>query len=136
MKIEKVIVASDIIIENSDDSIILVKRANEPFINQWALPRGIMEPGETIEQAAVREAKEETGLDVHLTHLIGVYTQPGRDPRGRAISVLYAVKITGGNLSAGSDAQEVLKTKDFSQMQLAFDHNQMLIDYLKYKKAK
>jgi 8-oxo-dGTP diphosphatase len=135
MKIEKVIVASDIIIENTDGSIILVKRANEPFINQWALPGGIMEPDETIEQTAVREVKEETGLDVNLTHLIGVYTQPDRDPRGRAISVLYSAKIIGGTLSAGSDAQEVLTTKDFSQIQLAFDHNQMLIDYLKYKKA-
>jgi 8-oxo-dGTP diphosphatase len=133
MKIEKVIVASDVIIENSDAGIILVKRANDPFKDQWALPGGIMDPDETIEQTAVREVKEETGLDVQLTALIGVYTRLDRDPRGRAISVLYAAKIIGGNLIAGSDAKEVRIAKDFLQMDLAFDHKQMILDYLKHK---
>jgi 8-oxo-dGTP diphosphatase len=133
MDILKVVVASDIIISYEDGSIILIKRMNEPYKGMWALPGGIMDDGETIEQTAVREAKEETGLNVKLVQLIGVYSKPGRDPRGRTVSVAYAAVIEGGTLRAGSDAKEVLKTKDFEEMQLAFDHKDMLNDFLKWK---
>jgi 8-oxo-dGTP diphosphatase len=133
MNILKVVLAADIIIEYDDNSIVLIKRANEPFKDMWALPGGIMDDGETIEQAAVREAKEETGLDVQLTHLVGVYSKPGRDPRGRTVTVNYAAKVTGGILKANDDAKEVLRTKDYAKMKLAFDHNEMIEDFIKQR---
>jgi 8-oxo-dGTP diphosphatase len=133
MEIVKATVAADIIIEFGDDSIVLIKRLNDPYKNMWALPGGIMDDGETIEQTAVREAKEETGLDVELTRLIGVYSKPGRDPRGRTLSVLYSAKVKGGIMKADSDAKEILRTREFDKMNLAFDHNEMVMDYLKSK---
>ncbi|MEP7168617.1 MAG: NUDIX hydrolase [Bacteroidota bacterium] len=98
------------------------------------LPGGIMDDGETIEQTAVREAKEETGLDVELTRLIGVYSKPGRDPRGRTVTITYAAKVIGGFLKADSDAKEILRTKDYAKMKLAFDHNEMIEDFFERKK--
>lgn len=133
MNILKIILAADIIIEYGDNSIVLIKRANEPFKDKWALPGGIMDEGETIEQTAVREAKEETGLDVQLTRLVGVYSKPGRDPRGRTATVTYAAKVTGGILKADDDAKEILRTKDYANMKLAFDHNEMIEDFIKQK---
>jgi 8-oxo-dGTP diphosphatase len=127
-------VAADLIIRYEDGSIVLIKRANEPHKNHWALPGGIMEPDETIQQTAVREAKEETGLDVKLERLIGVYSKPGRDERGRSVSVLFEATAIGGNLKADTDAKEIMRTKDFSKMDLAFDHNEMIKDYLKFLK--
>jgi len=135
MDIVKATVAADIIIQYDDGGIILIKRRNEPYKNQWALPGGIMDEFETIEQTAIREAKEETGLDIKLAQLVGVYSKPGRDPRGRTISVLFAATIVGGSLMADDDAIDVMNTKDFLEMDLAFDHNQMIRDYLSIKKV-
>jgi 8-oxo-dGTP diphosphatase len=133
MEIVKAIVAADIIIRYDDGSIVLIKRANEPFKNHWALPGGIMDAEETIQQTEVREAKEETGLDVKLERLIGVYSKPGRDARGRSVSILFEASVLGGVLKADTDAKEILRTKEYSTMNLAFDHNQMIHDFLKLK---
>lgn len=130
MEIVKATVAADLIIEYDDGSIVLIKRANEPYRDMWALPGGIMDDGETIEQTAVREAKEETGLNVKLIKMIGVYSDPGKDPRGRTVSVLFSAKVTGGKLKANSDARDTLVTNEYLQIKLAFDHNQMLFDYI------
>jgi len=134
MEILKVVLTADIIIEQGDEKIVLIKRANDPYKDQWALPGGIMDDGETIEQTAVREAKEETGLDVKLVKLLGVYSMPGRDPRGRTVSLLYVATVEGGILCADSDAKEIMATRDYSKMKLAFDHDQMIMDYLQWKK--
>ena len=131
MHIEKVTLAADIIIQFNDGSIVLIKRLNEPYKNQWALPGGIMDPGETIEVTAVREAKEETGLDVKLERLLGVFSKPGRDPRGRTVSVLFLASVVGGILKAQSDAKEILRTNDYAEMELAFDHDEMILLFLK-----
>ncbi|HKR06421.1 MAG TPA: NUDIX hydrolase [Bacteroidia bacterium] len=129
----KVVLASDIIIEYNDGSIILIKRGNDPYKDMWALPGGLMDEGETIEETAVREAKEETGLDVKLTALIGVYSKPGRDPRGRTVTITYSAKAIGGIPEANDDAKEILQTTDYADMKLAFDHNEMIADFLKQK---
>jgi len=89
-----------------------------------------MDPDETIQQTAVREAKEETGLDVELNKFIGVYSKPGRDPRGRSVSVCYSAKVIGGILKADTDAKEIIRTKDFLKMKLAFDHDEIIRDYI------
>jgi 8-oxo-dGTP diphosphatase len=89
-----------------DEGVILVKRGQEPFIGTWALPSGYIEEDESVEQAAVRECKEETGLDVDLVELFGVYSFP-EGPVQSGIVVFYRAKPIGGVLRAGDDAQEV-----------------------------
>ena len=131
MHIEKATITADIIIQFDDGRIVFIKRLNEPFKNMWALPGGIMDPAETIEQAAMREAKEETGLDIQLQKLVGVFSKPGRDPRGRTVSILFLATVTGGKLKAGSDAKDIMCTKDYMNIQLAFDHNEMIAAWQK-----
>ncbi|SYZ74446.1 NUDIX hydrolase [Candidatus Zixiibacteriota bacterium] len=123
--------AADIIIEFPDHEIVLIKRGVEPFKGDWAIPGGGVEIGETVEQAAVREAKEETGLDIKLTGLVGVYSDPGRDPRGHTVSIVYHAIPVGGNMNADTDAAEVIKTADLFKNPLAFDHKNILEDWLK-----
>jgi len=125
---------ADVIVEYEDGSIILARRGSAPYKGMWALPGGKMDEGETIEQTAIREIKEETGLDIQLKKVLGVHSQLGRDPRGRYISVVFIATAIAGSLAAASDAQEVLRTKDFANMPLAFDHNKMIEDYLAQKK--
>jgi len=122
--------AVDMIIQYPDSEIVLIKRGYEPFKGSWALPGGGVEIGETVEQAAVREAKEETGLDIRLEGIVGVYSDPGRDPRGHTVSIVYRAVPVGGNLAADTDAAEVLKTKDYASIELAFDHSKIISDYL------
>lgn len=125
---------ADIIIEFDDNCIILIKRGNSPFKGQWAIPGGKLEGEETIQETAVREAKEETGLDVKLTKIVGVYSTADRDPRGRFVSVTFTAIPIGGVLKASSDAKEILKTSNFLNLDLAFDHNQILADYISSKR--
>ncbi|MBC7218646.1 MAG: NUDIX hydrolase [Hadesarchaea archaeon] len=108
--------------------VVLVKRKNEPYKDCWALPGGFVEYGEKVEDAAVREAFEETGLRVKLLGLIGVYSDPNRDPRGHTVSICYLAKKAGGRLRSGSDAKEVGVFRKIPWGQLAFDHAQILKD--------
>jgi len=116
----------DVIIEYPDNSIVLIKRLNPPFKGRWALPGGFVEYGERVESAALREAEEETGLKVKLEELLGVYSDPKRDPRGHTVSVIFKAKPVGGKLKAASDAKEVKRVKKIRLSQLAFDHHQIL----------
>jgi 8-oxo-dGTP diphosphatase len=128
--------AADIIIEFPDGEIVLVKRGIEPFKGRWAIPGGGVEIGETVEQAAVREAKEETGLDVKLTGIVGVYSEPGRDPRGHTVSIVYQAVPVGGEMKADTDAAEVIKTGNLFKNPLAFDHELILENWLKVKSGR
>lgn len=117
-----------IIIE--DNKVILIKRLNNPFKDHWAIPGGFVEYGEKVEDAAVREAKEETGLDIELTKLVGVYSDPDRDPRGHTVTVAFLSKIIGGTLKSDSDAKDAkfIDISELKNMKLAFDHNEILKD--------
>jgi 8-oxo-dGTP diphosphatase len=117
----------DIIIEYPDGSIVLIRRGREPFLGRWALPGGRVEIGETVEQAAIREAKEETGLEVNLDRLIGVFSEPGRDPRGHSVTIVFHATPISGVPKASSDADEVLQCGDFLSLPLAFDHSKILL---------
>lgn len=110
------------------DSIVLIKRRNPPFQGMWALPGGFVDYGETVENAVRREAKEETGLDVEIEKLVGVYSDPDRDPRGHTISVCFLCKPVGGNLKANTDSMDVKEFKLSKIPELAFDHEKILRD--------
>ena len=89
-----------------DGDVLLVRRRYEPFKDRWSLPSGFMEYGESPEETAVRELKEELGVDVELTGLVGVEMERG-DPRGLCLLLVYTGRITGGRMSAADDAAEV-----------------------------
>lgn len=123
----------DIVIKRRNGSIILIKRRNPPYQGLYALPGGFVEEGETVEAAAIREAEEETGLKVKLTNLIGVYSDPNRDPRGHTVSIAYLAQEQGGTLHPATDATEAKSFKT-PPHKLAFDHHIILRDALKLMK--
>jgi ADP-ribose pyrophosphatase YjhB (NUDIX family) len=86
--------------------IVLVRRAEEPLCGHWCLPAGFMELDETPQECAIREAKEETGLDIQIKELFGVYAGQD-DPRVRVVLIIYLAQMVGGDLRAGDDASEV-----------------------------
>ena len=121
----------DIIIEQ-EKGIVLILRRNEP--RQWAIPGGFCDYGESLEAAAVREAREETGLEVELLEQFHTYSDPQRDPRQHNITTVYIARAIGGALQAQDDAQEIgVFTEDELPPQLAFDHDEILKDYFIYK---
>jgi len=123
---------ADVIIEVGD-RIVLVRRKYPPA--GWAIPGGFVEVGETVESAAVREALEETGLPVTLTALLGVYSDPARDPRHHTISTAYVGRAEGSP-SGGDDAAEArLFAEEDLPSPIAFDHAAILADYFRYKKT-
>jgi len=120
-------VAVDVVLVRKDGSIVLVRRGKGPFKGFWALPGGFVKYGEKVEEAAAREAEEETGLKVRIRGLVGVYSRPDRDPRGHVISIAFLAEEEGGTLRAGSDAAEVGCFRELPS-QLAFDHSEIIMD--------
>ena len=115
-----------------DGTIVLVKRRNPP--HGWALPGGFVDEGETVEQAVIREMKEETDLELEELRQFKVYSDPKRDPRGHTVSVVFT--STGvGELKAQDDAMEIgLFTETTLPDEIAFDHREILNDYFIHKK--
>jgi len=116
----------DIIIE-VEGGIVLIKRKNPPY--GWAIPGGFVDYGETVEAAAVREAREETGLDIDLTGLLGVYSDPSRDPRHHTISTVFIAAASGRPVADDDAADAGVFTKDDLPEEIAFDHRGILKDY-------
>jgi 8-oxo-dGTP diphosphatase len=125
----------DAIIQNSS-SILLIKRSKDPYKNQFALPGGFVNKGETIEEAIKREVYEETSLEVHPIDILGVYSDPKRDPRGHMMTVVFIVLVIRGNPSAGDDAKEIswIPIEKINDIKIAFDHKLVIHDYLQWKK--
>ncbi len=125
---------ADIIIEvEGSGGIVLVKRKNPP--HGWAIPGGYVDYGEALEETAVREAKEETGLDVILTTQFHTYSDPKRDPRHHTITTVY-VASAKGTPKGGDDAAEAkIFTEATLPTPLAFDHAQILKDYFTWKRS-
>jgi 8-oxo-dGTP diphosphatase len=128
----------DLIIEIEDErkrpGIILIKRGHYP--PGWALPGGFVEYGETLEQAAVREAEEETGLRVKLLGQFHTYSDPARDPRKHTISTVFLAKAKG-TPKGGDDARlAAIFTRRTLPAPLAFDHAKILADYYRYKSGR
>ena len=118
----------DIIIE-VEEGIVLIKRRNPP--PGWAIPGGFVDYGESVEAAAIREAKEETGLDVCLIRLLGVYSDPGRDPRSHTISTVFVAEASGQPVADDDAADAGIFTEGTLPEEIAFDHGQILHDYFR-----
>ena len=122
----------DVVIEIGD-RIVLIRRRNPP--PGWALPGGFVDAGESVGDAARREAREETALDVELTELLGVYSDPSRDPRGPTISAVFVGRATGTPQAGDDAAGAQLFGENDLPAPLAFDHAQILADYFRYRRT-
>jgi 8-oxo-dGTP diphosphatase len=128
------LLAADILIELVDQAnrpFVLIERAFPPY--GWAVPGGFVDVGETLEQAAIREAKEETCLDISLTVLLGIYSNPNRDPRNHTVTAVYIAEATGMPQAADDAKNFGIFTFDNLPTMLAFDHAQVLADYQNYR---
>jgi ADP-ribose pyrophosphatase YjhB (NUDIX family) len=123
----------DIIIELGEGEIVLILRKNEPI--GWAIPGGFVDYGESLEEAAVREAKEETSLDVTLVKQMHTYSKPDRDPRQHTISTVYIAKGSGTPKASDDAARIGVFTKDTLPSSIMFDHRKILSDYFSSKRT-
>jgi 8-oxo-dGTP diphosphatase len=125
---------ADIILQR-DSKILMVRRRKDPFKGQLALPGGFINEGETAEEAARREAIEETTLEVEPIEILGVYSDPKRDPRKHIMSIVFVGIIVGGSDKAGDDAESIewVELGTIEKQEIAFDHAQILRDYKKWK---
>jgi 8-oxo-dGTP diphosphatase len=119
---------SDCVVFDGEGRVLLVRRKNDPFRGELALPGGFVEIGETVEEACRRELKEETGIDAGRLKLVGVYSDPKRDPRGHTCSVAYVSRIAAAEPHAGDDAAAALWVRNWRAEKLAFDHAIILAD--------
>ncbi len=111
-----------------EGKILLVRRGKEPFKGKYALPGGFLEYGERAEEAVLREVYEETGVKAEVKDLLGVYSDPDRDPRGHVISIVYLLDYLEGEPRGGDDASEA-KWFDLNSLpELAFDHERIIRD--------
>jgi 8-oxo-dGTP diphosphatase len=117
-----------VVTRESDPRVLLIRRRRDPFVGLWALPGGFIELEETLEAAARRELREETGIEVEQLEQLSTFGDPGRDPRGRVISVVYLGSVDVGQVQpqAGDDAAEVGWFRLRQPPPLAFDHAQIL----------
>lgn len=126
-------IAADIIIELVDRPgrpVVFIERLNPP--HGWAWPGGFVDVGETVEAAAVREAREETGLHVRLRTLLGCYSQPDRDPRGQTVTLVYIAEASGEPKAADDARQVRICAVDAPPQPLVFDHGLILADYRRF----
>ena len=126
----------DVVLQKGSE-ILLVKRKNEPFKDHLALPGGFVNEGENVENAAIREVSEETSLQIEPIDILGVYSDPKRDPRRHILTVVFVGIILEGIPDPKDDSSEIewVQLDDIQKKDLAFDHKQILSDYIEWRKA-
>jgi ADP-ribose pyrophosphatase YjhB (NUDIX family) len=121
----------DIIIELDDEGIVLIKRKNPPI--GWAIPGGFVDYGESLEDAAVREAKEETGLDVELIKQLHTYSRPDRDPRHHSITTVFIAHAHGTPIAADDAIEIGIFSRNNLPSPIVFDHKEIIEDFYRQK---
>jgi 8-oxo-dGTP diphosphatase len=121
-------VTVDAVVFDASGRLLLIRRGHEPFKGRYALPGGFVDIGETTEDACRRELLEETGVEAGELRLVGVYSDPGRDPRGHTVSVAYLSRIDGAEAQGGDDAVSAAWVANWRRLKLAFDHGQIVAD--------
>ncbi len=122
--------AVDCVVLDPVGRLLLVRRGREPFKGRYALPGGFVDAGERVEAAALRELREETGVIGHIEKLVGVYSDPGRDPRGPVVSIAFLVTPATELAAGGDDADDAVFVADWKASDLAFDHARIVADAL------
>jgi 8-oxo-dGTP diphosphatase len=115
-------------IRDARGRLLLIRRGRPPFRGRWGLPGGFLEWKERAEECCARETLEETGLEVRVGALLGVYSAPDRDPRGHNVTILYEATPTGGRVSGGDDAAEArwFTKRELESVEFAFDHAEIV----------
>ena len=131
MKPKTPLLTVDCVVFDESERLLLIRRAKPPFKGRYALPGGFVDIGETVEDAALRELHEETGIEGKIIRLIGVYSDPKRDPREHSVSCAYLIRPRSTKVSGGDDAASAAFIEDWKKQELAFDHNQIVADALK-----
>lgn len=120
----------------SPTEMVLIRRGRPPFQGMWALPGGFVDYGETVENAVLREVREETGIEGKIISLVGVYSDPGRDPRGHTVSIAYIVVGKRDRMRRGDDAEQARIFRFPPSLSLAFDHGQIVADAVRLLREK
>ncbi len=125
--------AADAIIELAANRIVLIERGHPP--SGWAIPGGFVEYGESLEEAAVREAREETGLEIELVDLLYVYSDPARDPRQHTVTAVFTARAQGHPVGGDDAAAAAVFDEHTLPSPLAFDHARVLADYFEFRRS-
>jgi 8-oxo-dGTP diphosphatase len=126
---DRVVLTVDALITDATGQVLLMERASEPFIGSWVLPGGIVEPGETVEEACIREVFEETGLRIKVERQVGVYSEPGRDPRGAFVSIAFHATVQGGEPVTSEEARAFYWLGQDEEVPMGFDHARIIADF-------
>ena len=125
------LLTTDCVILDSNWRLLLIRRGHAPFEGKLALPGGFVDLDETVDDACRREVLEETGIKLGRLRLIGVYSRPGRDPRGATCSIAYLARTKNANPKAGDDAAEAVWVADWRNIDFAFDHKSIIADAMR-----
>jgi len=120
------LLAVDCVVLDRENRVLLIRRRNAPFRGQYALPGGFVDVGETVEAACRRELLEETGVKAGRVTLVGVFSDPTRDPRGHTVGVAFLTRVRSPKAVAGDDAAAVEWVARWQHLDLAFDHKKIL----------
>jgi 8-oxo-dGTP diphosphatase len=128
--ITPLLTVDSVILVNNKKDIVLIHRKNPPFQGELALPGGFVDIGETVEEACIREAYEETNINVKIIRLIGVFSEPNRDPRGHTVSIAFLcepkTKIEKPKAKDDASSLEMIPLAEISSLRLAFDHLEII----------
>jgi 8-oxo-dGTP diphosphatase len=122
------LLTTDCVAVDAKGRVLLIRRGHPPFKGKYALPGGFVDIGETVEEACRRELQEETGVKAGRLELVGVYSDPNRDPRGHTCSVAFLARVGRAAATAGDDAASAEWVEGWSKLDLAFDHSKILRD--------